>query len=414
MVGALHRRRPARRARPGLQPHARRPGRPTLGARPGRARLLPAARRLRCGQTSTCCQNVATEHAMAQKLMVDSVVTWARDYKVDGFRFDLMGHHSKANMLAVRAALDRLTPRQDGVDGQVDLPLRRGLELRRGRRQRAVRAGHPGQPRRHRHRHVLRPAARRRPRRRPVRRRPAQAGLRQRRVHRPQRRARSTRTTGGLARRTTPTWSSSGSPATCRAFTVQGQRRHDRCAATRRRLQRPPGRLRRPAGRGHHLRRRPRQRDPLRRADLQAAGRDLDGRPRPDEHHVAGHHRARPDAVVLARRAPTCCAASAWTATATTAATGSTGSTGPAPTTASATGCRRRRTTRPSGRIMKPLLANAGAQADGRPTCRPPPPQAQDLLRLRFSTPLFRLGSARESTPRSASPPPARPTPTPG
>ena len=38
---------------------------------------------------STCCPNVATEHAMAQKLMVDSVVLWARDYKVDGFRFDL-------------------------------------------------------------------------------------------------------------------------------------------------------------------------------------------------------------------------------------------------------------------------------------------------------------------------------------
>ncbi|GAA2161766.1 pullulanase-type alpha-1,6-glucosidase [Humibacillus xanthopallidus] len=69
-------------------------------------------------ETSTCCQNVATEHAMAQKLMVDSVVMWARDYKVDGFRFDLMGHHSKANMLAVRSALDALTPQKDGVDGK--------------------------------------------------------------------------------------------------------------------------------------------------------------------------------------------------------------------------------------------------------------------------------------------------------
>ncbi|MFT3861967.1 pullulanase-type alpha-1,6-glucosidase [Micropruina sp.] len=66
---------------------------------------------------STCCPNVATEHAMAQKLMVDSVVLWARHYKVDGFRFDLMGHHSRANMLAVRAALDALTPERDGVDG---------------------------------------------------------------------------------------------------------------------------------------------------------------------------------------------------------------------------------------------------------------------------------------------------------
>ncbi|MBK8462343.1 MAG: pullulanase-type alpha-1,6-glucosidase [Nigerium sp.] len=67
---------------------------------------------------STCCPNVATEHAMAQKLMVDSVVHWARHYRVDGFRFDLMGHHSRDNMLAVRAALDALTLERDGVDGR--------------------------------------------------------------------------------------------------------------------------------------------------------------------------------------------------------------------------------------------------------------------------------------------------------
>ena len=69
-------------------------------------------------QTSTCCQNVATERAVAQKLMVDSVVLWAKEYKVDGFRFDLMGHHSKDNMLAIRAALDELTLKKDGVDGK--------------------------------------------------------------------------------------------------------------------------------------------------------------------------------------------------------------------------------------------------------------------------------------------------------
>lgn len=69
-------------------------------------------------ETSTCCQNIATEHAMAEKMMVDSVVLWARDYKVDGFRFDLMGHHSRDTMLAVREALDALTPRHDGVDGR--------------------------------------------------------------------------------------------------------------------------------------------------------------------------------------------------------------------------------------------------------------------------------------------------------
>ncbi len=67
---------------------------------------------------STCCANTAPENAMMGKLVVDSVVTWAKAYKVDGFRFDLMGHHPKANILAVRAALDRLTPGRDGVDGR--------------------------------------------------------------------------------------------------------------------------------------------------------------------------------------------------------------------------------------------------------------------------------------------------------
>ncbi|HYG65169.1 MAG TPA: pullulanase-type alpha-1,6-glucosidase, partial [Thermoanaerobaculia bacterium] len=69
-------------------------------------------------ETSTCCQNTATEHDMMEKLMVDSVVTWAKAYKVDGFRFDIMGHHMKRNMLAVRAALDALTLAADGVDGR--------------------------------------------------------------------------------------------------------------------------------------------------------------------------------------------------------------------------------------------------------------------------------------------------------
>ncbi len=67
---------------------------------------------------STCCENTASEHAMMEKLMVDSVRTWATAYKVDGFRFDLMGHHMKSNMLAVRNALDALTPGRDGVDGK--------------------------------------------------------------------------------------------------------------------------------------------------------------------------------------------------------------------------------------------------------------------------------------------------------
>ncbi|MBZ0278849.1 MAG: pullulanase-type alpha-1,6-glucosidase, partial [Anaerolineae bacterium] len=68
-------------------------------------------------ESSTCCANTASEHNMMERLLVDSVVTWATAYKVDGFRFDLMGHHMLRNMEALRAALDALTLEKDGVDG---------------------------------------------------------------------------------------------------------------------------------------------------------------------------------------------------------------------------------------------------------------------------------------------------------
>lgn len=67
--------------------------------------------------TSTCCQNTATEHNMMRKLMVDSTILWATAYKVDGFRFDLMGHHMVGDMVAVQDALHSLTPEADGVNG---------------------------------------------------------------------------------------------------------------------------------------------------------------------------------------------------------------------------------------------------------------------------------------------------------
>ncbi len=68
-------------------------------------------------EQSTCCPNTAAEHAMMDKLIVDSVLLWARQYRVGGFRFDLMGHHPRATMQRVRAALDSLTIADDGVDG---------------------------------------------------------------------------------------------------------------------------------------------------------------------------------------------------------------------------------------------------------------------------------------------------------
>ncbi|MEW6989623.1 pullulanase-type alpha-1,6-glucosidase [Colwelliaceae bacterium 6441] len=58
-------------------------------------------------EQSTCytCGNTATERTMMAKLMTDSLVIWARDYKIDGFRFDLMGHQPKHAMLKAREAV---------------------------------------------------------------------------------------------------------------------------------------------------------------------------------------------------------------------------------------------------------------------------------------------------------------------
>jgi len=67
--------------------------------------------------TSTCCPNTATEHNMMRRLMIDSIVLHATQYKIDAFRFDLMGHHMLTDMIEVREALDALTLEEDGVDG---------------------------------------------------------------------------------------------------------------------------------------------------------------------------------------------------------------------------------------------------------------------------------------------------------
>jgi pullulanase len=69
-------------------------------------------------QNTTCCPDTATEHNMMEKLMIDSLKLWAKEYKVDGFRFDLMGHHTRDNLTKVKQALESLTPDRDGVDGK--------------------------------------------------------------------------------------------------------------------------------------------------------------------------------------------------------------------------------------------------------------------------------------------------------
>ncbi len=68
-------------------------------------------------ETGSCCADTASEHRMMEKLMIDTVVTNATEYKIDGFRFDLMSFHFTYNMADLKQALAALTMRKDGVDG---------------------------------------------------------------------------------------------------------------------------------------------------------------------------------------------------------------------------------------------------------------------------------------------------------
>lgn len=61
-------------------------------------------------ERSTCCENTALEHKMMDKFVKDSLVLLAREYSFDGFRFDIMGHHPKAGILAAREAVRAVDP----------------------------------------------------------------------------------------------------------------------------------------------------------------------------------------------------------------------------------------------------------------------------------------------------------------
>lgn len=60
---------------------------------------------------SGCGNETASERAMVRKFIVESVVYWATEYHIDGFRFDLMGIHDIETMNAVREALDKIDNR---------------------------------------------------------------------------------------------------------------------------------------------------------------------------------------------------------------------------------------------------------------------------------------------------------------
>ena len=59
---------------------------------------------------SGCGNETASDHEMMRQFMVESVCYWAREYHIDGFRFDLMGIHDQETMRAIRAALDEIDP----------------------------------------------------------------------------------------------------------------------------------------------------------------------------------------------------------------------------------------------------------------------------------------------------------------
>ncbi|HEY2858615.1 MAG TPA: pullulanase-type alpha-1,6-glucosidase [Terracidiphilus sp.] len=68
-------------------------------------------------ETGSCCADTAAEHKMMEKLIIDTLVLNARDYKIDGFRFDIMSFMFTYNMQHIQQALNALTPERDGVDG---------------------------------------------------------------------------------------------------------------------------------------------------------------------------------------------------------------------------------------------------------------------------------------------------------
>lgn len=68
-------------------------------------------------ESGSCCPDTAPEHRMMEKLIIDTIVLNAREYKIDGFRFDIMSFMFTYNMENIQQALQVLTSEKDGVDG---------------------------------------------------------------------------------------------------------------------------------------------------------------------------------------------------------------------------------------------------------------------------------------------------------
>ena len=59
---------------------------------------------------SGCGNEIATERTMVRKYILDSLDYWAREYHLDGFRFDLMGIYDQETMNLIRQKMDTISP----------------------------------------------------------------------------------------------------------------------------------------------------------------------------------------------------------------------------------------------------------------------------------------------------------------
>ena len=60
---------------------------------------------------SGCGNETASERWMYRRFMVDSILNWANEYHIDGFRFDLMALHDVETLNSIRYELDKIDPR---------------------------------------------------------------------------------------------------------------------------------------------------------------------------------------------------------------------------------------------------------------------------------------------------------------
>lgn len=93
---------------------------------------------------SGCENDTASEHSMMRKFIMDSVIYWAKEYHIDGFRFDLMGLHDITTMNIIRQKLDKFERKimMYGEGWDLNSTLPEGLKATQMNAQRIPHIGH--------------------------------------------------------------------------------------------------------------------------------------------------------------------------------------------------------------------------------------------------------------------------------